>query len=74
MAKPNEQHSSRRFVLVLKVLSSRTPKGMFFGGFLLLKTNQKAFLWVSWLSFYFFKTNPNKGFLRGLKVKEYMAL
>ena len=27
--------------------STRTPKGMLFGGFLLLKTNQKAFLWVS---------------------------
>ena len=32
-----------------KLDHTRTPKGaMLFGGFLLHKTNQKAFLWVSW--------------------------
>ena len=29
-------------------LNTRTPKGMLFGGFLLHKTNQEAFLWVFW--------------------------
>ena len=32
-------------------MGTRTPKGMLFGGFLLHKTNQKAFLWVSWYLF-----------------------
>ena len=30
------------------LLHTKTPKGMFFVGFFLHKTNQKAFLWGSW--------------------------
>ena len=33
--------------------NTRTPKGMLFGCFLLHKTNQKAFLWVSWKLLFF---------------------
>ena len=43
------------------VVPTKTPKGMLFGGFLLHKTNQKAFLWVSWYVFFFFFSDAKGG-------------
>ena len=43
--------------------TTRTPKGMLFGGFWLHKTNQKAFLWVSWKVFLFSRTRRNRPIL-----------